>query len=455
MPLPRLLPAFILGTMLASLPFAAGAAPGDTTWVRTFDEEFINWATPHYATFSLPTEPSNWQNIVLFLTIGCPSAPGDCDPWDRLGHLRVVTPDQGDVEIARFITPYDITIGGGPGTCTWSHNCTSYKSLLHDEVELRLYIESWIGGDRGWLITLDFAFIEGELDPEPYEIVNLWQTDWVEYGNPDDPLADHVAPVALDIPVDVTKVQVRTYTTGHGQGNTYNAAEFYVQHPSLSVDGTEFSHQLWRSDCGSNSCSPQGGNWTPGRAGWCPGDRAIPWKVDITSALTPGTTALLSYGMDLYENLCRPGNPDCVAGVTCPDCNYNSTGHTTPIYVIQSHAVFYKPRASVVGVAAEDGSGWRTARRNGVRLGPNVPNPFRPETTFQYSLPRGGRVVIQVHDAAGRLRHEQVRHHDTAGTYSVTWNGRDREEHQVGAGVYFYTVRMDDEVVSRKMIRLR
>jgi len=63
---------------------SAYAASGDTTWVRTFDEDFINWATAHVDTFDLPDTSVYYSSIVVFYTIGCPDAPADCDPWDRL-----------------------------------------------------------------------------------------------------------------------------------------------------------------------------------------------------------------------------------------------------------------------------------------------------------------------------------------------------------------------------------
>jgi hypothetical protein len=428
----------------------AAAAPGDTTWVNTFNQEFINWATPHYATFTMPSDPSNWSKIVMFLTIECPGAPDDCDPWDRLGHLRIATPDQGDVEIARFITPYDITGGSYPGSCAWTHNVTRYKSLLQDATELRLYVESWIGGTNGWLISIDFAFIEGILDPEPYRVVNLWQKDRVVYGDPSNPVTAHIQPMQFDVEPDVTKAEVRVYTTGHGQGSTANCAEFCSRTHSVVADGTTFSHSLWRSNCSLNSCSPQGGTWASPRAGWCPGDRAQPWNLDVTSAITPGSQATLDYQIEAYENLCRPNNPTCVAGVTCVDCNYNSTGHTEPHYTIHGQAILWKPRASVVSVDLSD-------LRDGsaVRLGQNAPNPFRPRTEFEYTLPAPADAEILIYDAAGRLVVDEARVHSTAGTYRFAWTGTDAEGKPVAAGVYFYSVRVDGKTQTRKMIRVR
>jgi len=129
--------AIVLGAALLLASSEVPAAPGDTTFVRTFDEDFYNWATPHYETFTLPDDPPLWNKIVILYTIGCPAAPNDCDPWDRLGHLRVVRDDGTETEIARIITPYDITGPDRPGTCTWEINVTAYKSILHGEVTLR------------------------------------------------------------------------------------------------------------------------------------------------------------------------------------------------------------------------------------------------------------------------------------------------------------------------------
>ena len=61
--------------------------------------------------------------------------------WER---FRVLLPTSDStsesLELARIVTPYDITGGGGPGTCGWEFDMTDYGFLLRDSVTLcKLY----------------------------------------------------------------------------------------------------------------------------------------------------------------------------------------------------------------------------------------------------------------------------------------------------------------------------
>lgn len=152
---------------------SAYSASGDTTWVTTFNQNFQNWADVHYGNFLLPDTNTHYKKIMMFYTIGCPFA--GCDPWDRLGWIKLYVDTNTNYEIARIVTPYNIVGGGYPGQCVFVIDVTDYMPLLHDSVKLGSYIESWIGGTRGWLVTVKFAFIEGEISDKPYKVINLWQ----------------------------------------------------------------------------------------------------------------------------------------------------------------------------------------------------------------------------------------------------------------------------------------
>ena len=309
--------------------------------VPTFNKELHNWADPHTKTFYFPTETKVFEKVWLHYTLNCPESPADCDPWDRIGNLAIVTPSAA-IEIARVITPYDITAEDRPGECSWLIDVTGYQSALRDSVTLRSYIETWIGENRGWQVTAVFEFVEGKPKFEPFAVQNLWLADRLIYGDPGQPVTKWIQPIDFQPDPRTDSVIVRMIITGHGQGNTENAAEFSVKQHYLDVNGTTFSHELWRDDCAKNPCSPQGGTWIYERAGWCPGSAVVPWDINITQFIQSGKTINLNYHIEPYVNQCRPNNPDCRASEDCPDCNYNYLGHTEPFYMVQTQVIQYK-----------------------------------------------------------------------------------------------------------------
>jgi hypothetical protein len=153
----RWLWAAVVAVLTVAFTTPALAEDRASVWVTTFDHDFYNWATPHDQTFAFPPLAEEYTQVLLHHAIECPTAPADCDPWDRLGWLRILheEPDLSvtQYEIARIITPYDITGGSRPGTCTWVLDVTDYRFLLHDQVTLRNYSESWIGDNRGWIVS--------------------------------------------------------------------------------------------------------------------------------------------------------------------------------------------------------------------------------------------------------------------------------------------------------------
>jgi membrane dipeptidase len=77
----------------------------------------------------------------------------------------------------------------------------------------------------------------------------------------------------------------------------------------------------------------------------------------------------------------------------------------------------------------------------------NYPNPFNPSTTIEFIIPKFSNVQILIHNILGQLidsRHEFL----NAGSYSIKWNARG------SAGVYFYTIKTDNESITNKMILL-
>jgi len=318
-----------------------------TVTTQAFDDTVISWASAHAETFTFPESSEQFRSATMHMTIECPD--GGCDPWDRFGNISINHSSGTTHELARFITPYDIGTGiGGPGSCPWTFDVTPFMHLLRGEQELSLYISTWIGGNQGWQVTVSFDFERGVPDLEPYRVVNLWDFGHLVYGNPNNPITDHLLNQTVAMDTNTVAAKVRVAVTGHGQGNTDNAAEFSYRWHRVDAGASSDQWTPWRSDCASNTCSPQGGNWTPGRAGWCPGDGVAPRDIDVTSEVTAGGSMTLGYSIEPYENCCRPDNPSCNAndGSCCiyfaGECGWNYTGHTEPNFDLNAQLVLYR-----------------------------------------------------------------------------------------------------------------
>jgi uncharacterized delta-60 repeat protein len=86
----------------------------------------------------------------------------------------------------------------------------------------------------------------------------------------------------------------------------------------------------------------------------------------------------------------------------------------------------------------------------GYSLSQNYPNPFNPSTTFRYSVPQSSGVVIKVFDILGREIATLVHEEKPAGTYEVTWYAN-----QLPSGVYFYQLKAESFIETKKMLLLK
>ena len=265
------------------------------------------------ATVNLPRNVEDYSRLILHLSVACPTT--GCDPWDQTGNITVVTPE-GDLEIARFVTPYLIPCGGPE----WTVDVTDFKDFLTGPVDFKSYIQVW--GPSGWLLNADLELVAGQ-DPRYLRSTPIYNTQYHVYGDPniDDDLPARTASIAAT----TEAAHFRLTMSGHGQGNTENAAEFLERTHELLVNGQKVAdHLLWKSDCAQNECANQAGTWEFNRAGWCPGQAVQPWAHTLDPALA-GTEIVLDYELQEYTNLRNTG--------------YDGRGHTEPFYRIAGYLV--------------------------------------------------------------------------------------------------------------------
>ena len=80
----------------------------------------------------------------------------------------------------------------------------------------------------------------------------------------------------------------------------------------------------------------------------------------------------------------------------------------------------------------------------------NYPNPFNPETTIRYALPRAGMVRLAVYDLLGREVATLVDELQPAGRHAARFHGDDLQ-----SGVYAYRLHTGDKEVVRTMVLVK
>jgi hypothetical protein len=85
----------------------------------------------------------------------------------------------------------------------------------------------------------------------------------------------------------------------------------------------------------------------------------------------------------------------------------------------------------------------------------NFPNPFNPETVISYTLRHATQASVVIYSLLGRQIATLVDERQTAGTHSITWDGRDQDGRPVASGVYFYRLKAGDVAQTKKMILLK
>lgn len=90
---------------------------------------------------------------------------------------------------------------------------------------------------------------------------------------------------------------------------------------------------------------------------------------------------------------------------------------------------------------------------SGFLLRQNYPNPFNPNTTIGFDIAGAGSqpVNLQLFDASGRRVKVLVDQRLSAGSYTISWNGRDENGHRVPSGTYFYRLRVGEYVDTKRL----
>jgi photosystem II stability/assembly factor-like uncharacterized protein len=83
-------------------------------------------------------------------------------------------------------------------------------------------------------------------------------------------------------------------------------------------------------------------------------------------------------------------------------------------------------------------------------LSQNYPNPFNPSTTIKFSIPSSGYATLKIYNTLGEEVAVLLNKELTSGSYEVEWNAEG-----LPSGVYFYQLRAEGVVETRKMLLLK
>ena len=104
-------------------------------------------------------------------------------------------------------------------------------------------------------------------------------------------------------------------------------------------------------------------------------------------------------------------------------------------------------------VKTEDGGGVITSLNQNYeeipsdfKLLQNYPNPFNPTTNIEFGISESGFVSLKVYDILGKEVKTLVNENKPAGSYILKFDGSN-----LSSGIYFYTLRLEEKVITKKM----
>lgn len=80
----------------------------------------------------------------------------------------------------------------------------------------------------------------------------------------------------------------------------------------------------------------------------------------------------------------------------------------------------------------------------------NFPNPFNPSTTISFSLPSYSDVSLKIYNILGQEIETLVEGQLSAGQYEYVWSSS-----TAASGIYFYRLRYEDQLLTKKMTLLK
>ncbi|MCB9597529.1 MAG: hypothetical protein H6719_32720 [Sandaracinaceae bacterium] len=282
----------------------------ETTTLRTLDR---------LVTLPDAAAMGGFDTLEVDVELTCTADPSNCSEWDRIAYVFFCEDEACATtrELVRWITPYS-----RPGRRRWVMDATPFLGLLRaggPQTFRAVFGPDWEAAtERTVSVSLRFSS-RGEPDAATGAELAF------RGGNFDASYNDAHTPFAFTPPADASRVELVVIVSGHGQEAGNNCAEWCDHHHTFDVGTTEVADITFTGMAGrENGCAElagqgvppgQWGNWSPLRAGWCPGLPVETRRFDITSAVTLGAENQLSYAGSYGGGAPSGGNIDLSAYV--------------------------------------------------------------------------------------------------------------------------------------------
>lgn len=142
------------------------------------------------------------------------------------------------------------------------------------------------------------------------------------------------------------------------------------------------------------------------------------------------------------DPICYGGAGSAVAAISDFDSDGDKdiavTGYSC-VMIVPNISDIYSPVSDISPIMS-DGS-WLKA---------NFPNPFNGLTTIEYYLAMPGDVILEIFDILGRKIETLDEGAEPAGYHQATWDASGQ-----ASGVYFYTIKAGDYLMTKKMVLLK
>ena len=85
----------------------------------------------------------------------------------------------------------------------------------------------------------------------------------------------------------------------------------------------------------------------------------------------------------------------------------------------------------------------------------NFPNPFKPLTSIAFALSKDGKVDLEIYNVKGQKVRTLFNESLKAGYHDILWDGKDDKNQKVSSGIYFYKLKTNHFVDTKKMILMK